>query len=292
MKAKYIWHNGALAQSDQRSAGLLDHGLHYGTGVFEGIRCYQTSNGPAVFRLEAHLERMKRGGELIGMEIDTQQLTEAIFETLAANKHQSAYIRPLAYYANGGLGLDVDPLETHVLVATLPWKSHLGDEASNVGVRLHRSKYQRISSKALPPAKLCGVYVNSVVAKLDSKRRGFDEALFLDDAGMVCECTGENLFAVFGNEVVAVQHPDALDGITRSTVINMTGATQRPLSFEELLNADEVFLTGTSAEVAAVSCLDDRTYGVGSLTREIMALYQDVVHGKDQSKPGWLSWVA
>ena len=290
MKAKYVWHNGKLRKMDESSANLLDHGLHYGTGVFEGIRCYQSSKGPAVFRLEEHLQRMKRGGLLLGMDLDVNQLTEAVFEALEANKHQSAYIRPLAYYANGGLGLDVDPLETHLMVATLPWKSHLGDAAEEVGVRVHASKYRRISAKALPPAKLCGVYVNSVVAKLDSKRRGFDEAMFLDDDQMVCECTGENVFAVFGNDIVAVQHPDALDGITRRTVIELTGATEQPLSFAELLEADEVFLTGTSAEVAPVSYLDDREYGIGSLTREIKNLYQDVVHGRERS--GWLSWAA
>jgi len=290
MKAKYVWHNGKLQKMEDSGSSLLDHGLHYGTGVFEGIRCYKTEKGPAIFRLKEHLERMQYGASLLGMEFDIAQMTEAVFQTLEANKHESAYIRPLAYYANGGLGLDVDPLETHRMVATLPWKSHLGDSAEDQGVRVHASKYRKISAKALPPAKLCGVYVNSVVAKLDSKRRGFDEALFLDDDDLVCECTGENVFAVFGTDVVAVKHPDALDGITRRTIIEMTSATERPVSFEELLTADEVFLTGTSAEVAPVSCLDARHYGVGPLSRSISRLYKDVVHGREVSE--WLSWAA
>ena len=292
MNKQYIWHNGDLKPMEDGTTSLLTHGLHYGTGVFEGIRCYDTPKGPAIFRLDEHLQRMKRGAALIGMEFDVEKATDAIFETLHANKHRSAYVRPLAYYATGGLGLDIDPLETHYVFATLPWQSHLGDAASDVGVRVHASKYRRVSAKAIPTAKLCGVYVNSIIAKLDSKRRGFDEAMFLDDNGMVCECTGENVFAVFGNDVVAVQHPDALDGITRRTVIEMTGAKDRPVSFAELLTADEVFLTGTSAEVAPVSCLDNREFGIGPVSREIKALYQDVVHGRELKSGGWLSWAA
>jgi branched-chain amino acid aminotransferase len=287
MKAKYVWHNGQLQQG---AGSLLDHGLHYGTGVFEGIRCYQTKTGAAVFRLEEHLQRMKYGASLLGMELDVEQVSNAVFHTLDANKHKSAYIRPLVYYANGGLGLDIDPLETHLMVATLPWKSHLGAASENKGVRLHASPFQRVSAKAIPTAKLCGVYVNSIIAKLDSKRKGFDEALFLDDQGRVCECTGENVFAVFGSNIVAVKHPDALDGITRKTIIELTGAQEREVSFEELLSADEVFLTGTSAEVAPVSSLDERYYGVGSITKQIQHLYQDVVHGREMT--GWLSWAA
>jgi branched-chain amino acid aminotransferase len=288
MNAEYLWFNGTLQKKDSSARSILDHGLHYGTGVFEGIRCYKTEKGPAVFRLDAHLERLLRGGRLLGMELDAEELRDAIFQTLEANGHGNAYIRPIAYYGAGGLGLDVDPLKMDVAVATMPWKSHLG-EAGDTGVRLTVSPFQRISSGAIPPAKLCGVYVNSVMAKLESRRRGFDEALFVDGDGMVCECTGENVFAVFGGEVVAVSHPDALDGITRASVIEMASAEERAMTLKELLTADEVFLTGTSAEIAAVSELDGRVFGPGMVTKGLQALYQDVVHGRSPDHAGWLS---
>jgi branched-chain amino acid aminotransferase len=292
MSPKYIWHNGSLRNLQDSGSPILAHALHYGTGVFEGIRAYDALNGPAVFRLDAHLDRMAYGASLLGMPFDKAEMKSAVFETMQANGHRAAYIRPVAYYATGGLGLDVEPLKAHYAVATLPWKSHLGSATEDVGVRVQRSPYYRISSKAVPSAKLCGVYVNSVIAKRHSTLMGFDEALFVDGDGYVCECTGENVFAIFNGEVVAVKHEDALDGITRATVMEMLGATERPVSYEELLTADEVFLTGTSAEVASVSCLGEREYGVGPMTRDIKAWYQDTVHGRESAQQGWLSWAA
>jgi len=292
MDATVMWYNGELLRSEDGTGSLLDHGLHYGTGVFEGIRSYQTESGPAVFRLDAHLERLVRGGKLLGMEIDPDTLKEAIFKTLSANRQTEAYIRPLAYYGTGGLGLDGGPLKMNMAVATLPWKSHLGEAAEHKGVRLNVSPFQRISSSAIPVAKLCGVYVNSVIAKLASKRLGYDEALFVDGEGRVVECTGENVFAVFGDHVVAVKHPDALDGITRDTVIALTAAEEREMSLEELMTADEVFLTGTSAEIAPVSEIDGHLFGPNPRSRSLQQKYQDVVHGRSQQHRKWLSWVA
>ena len=292
MSPKYVWYNGELRPFENGQSPALAHGLHYGTGVFEGIRAYDATHGPAVFRLDAHLKRMKYGADLLGMPFSIDEMKTAVFQTLEANQHRAAYIRPLAFYAAGGLGLDVLPLKAHYMVATLPWTSHLGDAADDTGVRVMRSPFQRVSSKAIPTAKLCGVYVNSVIAKKHSTDNGFDEALFVDENGWVCECTGENVFAVFGSEVVAVQHPDALNGITRATVMDMLGATERPVSYDELLTADEVFLTGTSAEIAGVSALDQRVYGKGKLTQELKGWYQDTVHGRESSRNGWLSWAA
>ena len=292
MKKQYIWINGSLQERQNGSSSFLDHGLHYGTGVFEGIRCYETPKGPAVFRLDAHLKRLVNGGKLLGMELEALELKKAIFETLNANDHRNAYIRPIAWYGSGGLGLDVDPLQLNVAVATLPWKSHLGTAAENKGVRLNQSDFRRISADAIPPAKLCGVYVNSVMAKLASHRKGFDEALFVDADGYVCECTGENVFAIFGDKVVAVEHPDALEGITRDTVIKLTSAKSMKLSLEELLQADEIFLTGTSAEIAPVSEIDGQTFEIGRRTQKLQSLYQDIVHGKSKGHDGWLSWAA
>jgi branched-chain amino acid aminotransferase len=286
-----MWSNGEFLDTDKAQVSLLDHGLHYGTGVFEGIRCYQTDKGPAVFRLSEHLSRMAEGARTIDMNFDVHQMHAAILELLARNKMENAYIRPLAYYGGGYLGLDVAPLQVNVAVATLPWKSHLGVAASMKGTTMSVSKVRRNPASAMPPLKLCGGYVNSVLAKLSATRKGFDEALFVDDDGRVCEATGENVFFVKNGDVFAIEHPDALAGITRHSVMELANAKAVPVYLKELLQADEVFVTGTSAEVVGVSAIDDLEFGVGPVTRELAAAYQDVVHGRDSTKEKWLTWV-
>lgn len=282
-----LWLNGEYLDASQRHTGGLAHALHYGTGVFEGIRAYDTEAGPAVFRFDEHLERMRQGAELLGMPLDVDQIKSVTMELLQRNQHRSAYVRPIAYYGAGGLKLDMDVLESHVLVATLPWKSHLGDTTQ--GVSLTASPFRRLSHKSLPPLKFTGIYVTSCIAKRDATKRGFDEALFIDDDGYVCEATGENVFIVKNGQVIAVEHPDALPGITRATIIEMSGAASRRVHVDELKDADEVFLTGTSAEVAPVSHLDGNPFTVGSVTLELQAAYQDIVHGRDQTFSHWLT---
>jgi len=296
-----VWFDGELVFPNTANASgpyspygsLMDHGLHYGTGVFEGIRCYDTAEGPAVFRLPEHLKRMSEGAQALGMRsLDLKEWTQAIRDVLKTCGEKSAYIRPIQFYSTGGLGLDVHLLDTHSAVAAMPWRSHLGDAGEENGVRLMTSTFRRNSSKSLPPLKLCGGYVNSILAKRESYLAGYDEALFVDDYGRVCEATGENVFLVFGDKIVAVRHPDALPGITRDTVLQLIGAEDREVTREEMLEADEVFLTGTSAEVAPVIELDHRVYGVGPVSREIRALYQDVVHGRSRLHQSWLTPVA
>jgi len=292
MTGRKLWVNGELVAMNSASSPILAHGLHYGTGVFEGIRAYATPAGPAVFRLDAHLRRMKAGAELLGMPFDAEAVAMAVDELLEVNGDGDAYVRPLAWYAAGGLALDVEPLTAHCAVATLPWTSHLGDDADNSGVSMCVSPYRRISSEAVPPLKLCGLYLNSILAKRDASAHGFDEALFVDVEGWVVEATGENVFMVTGGRVIAVDHPDALPGITRSTVAQLADATSRRVSLRELREADEIFLTGTSAEVAPVRALDGRKLPVGAVTRGLQVAYQDVVHGRDWSRRHWLRWAA
>jgi branched-chain amino acid aminotransferase len=204
---------------------------------------------------------------------------------LRENRHRDAYIRPLATYARGGLGLDVEVLGEDVLVASMPWKPHLGSER----VKLTHSPYRRNTAAAIPPLKLCGAYVNSILAKREATSRGFGEALFTDAQGMVVECTGENVFMVKDGRVTAVEHPDALPGITRATVIELAGAESRPVSLGELKDADEIFLTGTSAEIAQVGWLDAREFGANPVSLELRRLYQRVVTGQETSRSGWLT---
>lgn len=286
-----LWMDGALLAPGTATASPMAHALHYGTGVFEGIRAYETAEGPAIFRLADHLDRLGKGAAALAMPVDLEALHQGCVEAMAASGLREAYIRPLAFYETGGLSLDVAGLRVRQFVAALPWKNHLGDPATQ-GVRIRVSPLRRNSAHALPPLKLCGNYVNSILAKLEAARAGFEEALFVDDAGLVVECTGENVFMVKDGKVTAVAHPDALPGITRETVLALSGGDSRPVSLEELLEADEVFVTGTSAEVTPVAALDGRRWATGPVTRDLSALYQDVVRGRSQRHRAWLTPVA
>ena len=282
------WFDGALVASDTLKAGLTTHAMHYGSGVFEGIRAYATvDGGAAVFRLPEHLERMRKGATLLGLAFDPAQATQAVLATLRANGHRDAYIRPLAWFGEGSFGLDVEGHAPHMMVATTATQVHLNGTRARLGV----SSWRRNPADSLPPLKLCGAYVNSILAKREAKSRGFDEAMFTDRAGKVVECTGANLFMVKDGNVIAIEHPDALPGITRDSLITLTGATSRMATLEELLDADEVFACGTAAEVAPISQVEDREYGTNPVTRAIAAQYQRVVRGEDETHRHWLTAV-
>ncbi len=289
MKPLHVWMDGEVRVGGQCS--VMEHGLHYGTGVFEGIRAYPTEHGVAVFRLDDHLARMQRGADVLGMTLDIAAVKAAVRRLLFVNEQRSAYVRPIAFYGGGSLHLDVDQLLTRVVVATLPWRSHLGEASEAHGVSLGVSEMRRNAHVAIPNLKLCGGYVNAILAKKAAVFAGFNEALFVDEQGMVCEATGENVFAVFGDDVVAVRHPDALPGITRDAVLQMSGGREAEMRVDELATADEIFLTGTSAEIAPVTRFGERTLPVGQVTRELQRLYQDVVHGRSASHHQWLTVV-
>jgi branched-chain amino acid aminotransferase len=282
-----LWFDGRIGPQDQTLAPLTTHAMHYGTAVFEGIRSYATPDGAAVFRLPEHLERMRKGADAFGASFDAVEAAAAVIAVLQSNRHRDAYIRPLLWYGTGSLGLDVAPLSRHLMVASMPWKPHLGDKP----VRLTVSPFRRNRAEALPPLKLSGAYVNSILAKREAGSRGFDDALFIDDAGFVVECTGVNVFMVKGGQVIAVEHPDALPGITRDTVVELAGAASRPVTLEELLEADEVFLTGTSAEVMPVAALDRRNYGATPVADRLRARYLQVVRGGSPAHAHWLTAV-
>lgn len=283
-----LWFDGELQDAGKLQATLGTHALHYGSGVFEGIRAYATRDGAAVFRLPEHLERMRKGCELLGIHLDFAQATEAVLQTLRANGLGDAYIRPLAWYGDGGFGLDVSGRSHHLMVATAATNLHLNGSRTRVSV----SKWRRNPASALPPLKLCGAYVNSILAKRETKARGFDEAMFVDEDGYAVECTGANLFFVRDGQITAVDHPDALPGITRDTLIRLTGADSRPVSMEELLDADEVFACGTAAEVAPIAEIDGRRFNAESpLSREIAAVYAATVRGESSWSGRWLTRV-
>ena len=282
-----LWFDGELTDATQLQAALNTHALHYGSGVFEGIRAYATKRGAAVFRLPEHLERMRKGAELLGMSFDVAQATEAVLATLRANRQGDAYIRPLAWYGEGSFGLDVGGHPQHLMVATSSTNVHLGGNRTRVSV----SKWRRNPATSLPPLKLCGAYVNSILAKREVKARGFDEAMFADDDGFAVECTGANLFIVRDGRVTAVEHRDALPGITRDTVVELSGADSRPVTLEELLEADEVFVTGTSAELLPVAALDGRDYAASPVANALRTRYLHIVRGGSPAHAHWLTTV-
>ena len=286
--APRVWFDGRMVAIDSPQAPLTTHAMHYGSGVFEGIRSYATvDGGAAVFRLPEHMARMRKGAELLGIDFDAAAAGEAVLQTLRANGHRDAYVRPLTWLGSGTIGLDVAPLTQHLMVATMATAVHLAGRAARLGV----SGWRRNPASSLPPLKLCGGYVNSVLAKREAKQRGFDEALFVDGDGFVVECTGANVFMVRNGSITAASHPDALDGITRATLVELTSAHSRPVSLQELKDADEVFVVGTAAEVAPIASLDERVYGDNPLTREFQALYGRIVRGGEASYTRWLTRV-
>ncbi|MEH6417664.1 aminotransferase class IV [Pseudomonas sp. CGJS7] len=283
-----IWFDGHFIDTDAPEAPLTTHAMHYGTAVFEGIRSYATADGgAAVFRLPEHMERMRKGADMFGIDFDVERATQATLATLRANGHRDAYIRPLTWMGTGTIGLDVDPLTQHLMIATMAKVVHLGGART----RLTVSPWKRNPATSLPPLKLSGAYVNSILAKREAKQRGFDEALFTDDKGYVVECTGANVFMVKNGAVTSVDHRDALPGITRDTMIALSGAQSREVTLHELLDADEVFVCGTAAEACEIAVLDRREFGDNPVTRELSALYGRVVRGQEAAYACWLTAV-
>jgi branched-chain amino acid aminotransferase len=300
--ADLIWMNGEFVAWEDAKVHVLTHTLHYGTGVFEGIRAYETEGGgTAVFRHREHLERLRHSADLYYMDLpySIDELRAATHELIVRNGFKSCYIRPLVFRGYGPMGLD--PLENPVeaVIAVWEWGAYLGEEGKLNGVRARVSSWRRISPESLiPHAKACGQYLNSVLAKIESKKAGYEEAILLDHHGNVCEGTGENVFVVKDGEI-ATPPPSAsiLDGISRKSVIEIAGdlgytVTERDVARAELTLADEVFLTGTAAELTPVREIDDIEIGPpGEVTRRIQQVFDDALHGRDERYAKWLDRV-
>jgi len=298
-----IWHNGEFVAWEDAKIHVLTHGLHYGTGVFEGIRCYETERGPAVFRHLEHLERLERSAKLYYMELPytVEQLRAATKELIARNGLPSCYIRPIAYRGYGHMGLNPLDAPVEVSIAVWPWGSYLGDEGTRNGIRAKVSSWEKISGRSLiPQAKASGQYLNSVLAKIESVKAGYEEAILLDDKGNVAECSGENIYVV--REGVIATPPTSspvLDGISRRSVIQIArdlGYTviERDIARTELYLADEVFLTGTAAELVPVREIDDHAVGTGQpgeVTRVLQRSFLDALYGRSERYLEWLDFV-
>jgi branched-chain amino acid aminotransferase len=301
--ADQIWLNGEFVAWEDAKVHVLTHAMHYGTGVFEGIRAYETDRGTAIFRHREHLERLEASAKLYYMDLPytREQIREATHELIARNGFASCYVRPLVWRGYGPMGLN--PLDNPVeaMVAVWEWGAYLGDEGKRNGVRGRVSSYRRISSDSLiPHAKACGQYLNSVLAKIESLKAGYEEAILLDDKGYVCEGSGENLFVVKDGVISTPPQAAAiLDGINRKSCIQIARdrgyeVVERNLVRAELALADEVFMTGTAAELTPLREIDDHAIGdgvPGPVTRDIQAAFDDALHGRSPQYADWLDLV-
>jgi branched-chain amino acid aminotransferase len=302
--SKYAWMNGKLIPFDQATTHISAFTLHYGVAAFEGIRCYQRHDGKsAVFRLREHIERLFGSMKVCGNEVPftVSQVEQACLEVLRANQLAEAYLRPLVYSGPGSLGLGAKDAPIEAVVIAFPWGAYLGDDGINKGIRCHVSTFVRGHvNNVMSKAKLSGQYINSVLAKREAQRHGYDEAIMLDADGRVAEGTGENIFAIHKGRIYTppLDMP-ILEGITRDAVITLAKAegfevVEQSFTRDFLYQVSEVFFTGTACEVTPVREIDHRTIGTGSpgpVTRKLQAAFAAVVKGPGEPRPEWLTYV-
>ncbi len=300
-KSEWIWMNGEFVAWEDAQVHVLSHGLHYGTGVFEGIRCYETDRGPAVFRHRDHLRRLEQSAELYYLPLgySTDELRDATHELIRRNGLSSCYIRPIAFRGYGEMGLYAKTAPVDVTIAVWPWGAYLGEEGKRNGVRAKVSSWRRLSPAGLiPHAKASGQYLNSILAKTEAAQSGCEEAILLDEQGRVCEGSGENIFCVREGKLVTPGHTASiLDGISRRSVIQIAtdlgyAVVERDIARSELYIAEEVFLCGTAAELVPVREIDGHELGEpGEVTRVIQAKFEDALHGRAPEYSEWLDVV-
>ncbi len=295
-----IWLDGELVPWRDAKTHVLTHTLHYGMGVFEGVRAYHTGKGTAIFRLKEHTDRLFRSAHILAMPMpfDKATLNEAQRQVVRENKLESAYLRPMCFYGSEGMGLRADNLRVHVMVAAWSWGAYLGAEGMEKGIRIRTSSYTRHHvNVTMCKAKANGNYMNSMLALREAIACGCDEALLLDPEGYVAEGSGENIFIVRDGCLYTPELTSALDGITRATVIELAGeigvpVREKRITRDEVYVADEAFFTGTAAEVTPIRELDGRAIGAGHrgpITERLQTLYFDQVHGRRDTHPEWLT---
>jgi branched-chain amino acid aminotransferase len=303
-QTKWTWSNGRLIPWADATTHVSAHALHYGSGVFEGLRCYETPDGPAVFRLYDHIERFFNSAAVYGLEIpyNAEELASAVCDVIQRNEFTSCYVRPLCYFGSSSLGLHPAKCPVEVVILAWPWGAYLGAEGMKTGIRITVSPWRKFHSQMMPTtSKGCGQYLNSILAVRDAVNRGFDEALLLDIEGNIAEGPGENLFIVHHGELFTndVQHSILL-GITRDSVIRIArdlgyAVTTRTLSVDDLISADEAFFTGTAAEVTPIREVDGMSIGDGKrgkITEKIQDAFFSITAGRSETFRDWLHLVA
>ena len=303
MQSKYIWMNGELVEFEKATLHFLTPALHYGIGVFEGIRCYATERGPAVFRLREHVRRLLNSAKVLGFRdfpYSAEELAEAVRLTVSVNDFEECYIRPLVYLTDGGWNLTVDAGRPGIGIAVWEWNNYLGEEALENGIRANITSFTRHHPNVMmTKAKVTGNYANSVLAKTESMRLGFDEAIMLDPQGYVAECTGENLFVVREGKIFTPPTAPVLEGITRDAILTLSRdlgyeVGEAPVSRDQLYIAEEVFVCGTAAECIALREIDFRQIGegrMGPVTRQVQKAFQAAIRGRHARSAEWLDYV-
>jgi branched-chain amino acid aminotransferase len=294
-----IWMNGELVDWADATIHVGTHALHYGTGVFEGIRCYETAKGPAVFRLDDHLRRLENSARLLSMPLPftLDDFRAACLELIQANGLPECYLRPICFFGYGELGVAARDNPVECVIMSWPWGTYLGDEGLRAGIRAKVSSWQRIGPNVIPHvAKATGVYLNSMLAVTEANRAGYDEAILLTAEGLIADGSGENIFVVRDGKIFTPPiSMSILPGITRETIIDIAGdlgyvVEERLMIRTDLLLADEVFMCGTAAEVTPVRSIDDMEIGVGPVTLELQKAYLDAVRGRSERYEHWLQY--
>lgn len=297
----FIWYDGKFVPWREANTHVLTHTLHYGAGVFEGVRAYQTDQGTAIFRLQDHTKRLFNSAKIIGMPIPfiQQEINQAQIDVVNKNNLSYGYIRPMCFYGSEGMGLRADNLKVHCIVAAWEWGSYLGEDNMKNGIRVKTSSYSRHHvNVAMCKAKLNGNYVNSMLALHEALHDGYDEALLLDVDGFVAEGSGENIFIVKQGTLFTPELTSALDGITRNTIITLAETiniqvVEKRITRDEAYTADEAFFTGTAAEVTPIRELDNRIIGEGvrgPITTKLQEMYFDSVYGRSSLHGSWLTY--
>lgn len=298
----FIWYNGEFVPWQEANTHVLTHTLHYGGGVFEGVRAYQTDQGTAIFRLHEHTSRLFNSAKIISMTLpySPEEISRAQLDTVRKNNLRYGYIRPMCFYGPEDMGLRAENLKVHCIVAAWEWDAYFGQEKMKNGIRVKTSSYTRHHvNVAMCRAKVNGYYINSMMALNEALQDGYDEALLLDVDGFVAEGSGENLFIVKAGTLFTPELTSVLDGITRNTVIELAQSIDIPLvekriTRDEVYIADEAFFTGSAAEVTPIRELDNRTIGEGRpgpMTQKLQAMFFDLVHGKSEFSSDWLAYV-
>ena len=298
----FIWFNDKFVPWREAKAHVLTHTLHYGLGVFEGVRAYETKKGAAIFRLEDHTKRLFNSAHIVGMKLpfNTTKINQAQKDSIIKNNLKSGYIRPMAFYGAESMGISAKELSTNVIVAAWNWGAYMGQEALESGIKVKTSSFSRHHvNSTMTKAKANGNYMNSIIAHQEATNDGYDEALLLDTQGFIAEGTGENIFIVKNGNLYTPTLSSALEGITRDTVITIAKdlnveVVEKNITRDEVYTADEAFFTGTAAEVTPIKELDTRLIGKGKrgpLTEEIQKIYFDIVKGDNSDYEHWLSYV-
>ena len=299
-ETKFIWKNGSFHQWNDSNIHILTHTFHYGLGVFEGVRAYSTSKGPAIFRLNEHTDRLFSAADKVNIEVPCikEELIEVQKSMFSKNTLDEGYIRPMVYLGSESMGLRATDLSVNIAVAAWEWPSYMSPEAKEAGISIIKSPFSQYSNPLYSGNKIMGSYINSIMALQDAVKKGADEALLMDEDGFISEGSGENIFIIKSDQIYTPKTKNCLDGITRQSVITIAkdfgiNVTEKDLTYEDLVNADEAFFTGTAVEITPVTKIDAKLIGTGlrgPITKKLQETYSLIVTGQSDQYKSWLTY--